>query len=460
MNFKSLYVKILLSFLGLLFIAGILILTLFIVTAGKTFKNHLNRQSVAKLSILKTIIQEKADQMPGTALNLNSEITEMLGTFSDLFDVKIWLSDPNGDVFFQNAPPPAVIRKWQSSRPDVIKDGIKLYHLSRAHFSFYAQIPVTQNRKVLTLHILLEKRHVKKPEAIFLLGLLTIGLIIAILVVPLSRFITKRLKTLNQSALEFADGNLSCRTDIKGKDEIARLSESFNFMADRLEKMISNNQELTANISHELRSPLTRIRVSKELLQDKIQATEDAALHRHVAHIDQEIDVLDDLINKILKLSKIDLQTVPQLREPLDLGRILSDLTEQFSPLLDKKGLDLEVDVQAGLEFKADKALVASILSNLLDNAVKYTPEKGRILIHAAQLDTGRICFSITNPCRRLDETELEHIFDPFFRLKGTAGTGSGLGLTIVKKQVKQCIGSIQAKNSPVGLCFEVQLQL
>jgi len=458
MNFKSLYVKILLSFLGVLFIAGILILTLFIVTAGKTFKHQLNRQAVAKLSILKTIIQEKADQTPGTVLNENSEITEMLHTFSDLFDVKIWLSSPDGWVMFQTAPPPAVITKRHSRRPDTLKEGIKLYHLSRRHFSFYAQISVNQNQKVFTLHILLEKSHAKRPEVIFLFGLLTIGLIIAILVVPLSRFITKRLKTLNQSALEFADGNLSCRTDIRGKDEIARLGESFNFMADRLEKMINNNQELAVNISHELRSPLTRIRVSKELIQEKIQEMEDTDLHRYVAYIDQEIDVLDDLIDKILKLSKINLQIEPQSREPLDLSRILSDLTEQFTPLLDKKGLGLAVNVRDDLKFEADRAMVVSILSNLMDNAVKYTPEKGQILIHATQSDTGRICFSITNPSRRLDETELEHLFDPFFRLKGTAGTGTGLGLTIVKKQVKQCRGSIQAKNSPDGLCFEVQV--
>ena len=126
MNLKSLYVKILLSFLGVLFIAGILTLTLFIVTAGKTFKHHLNQQSVAKLSILKTIIQEKADQMPGTALNENSEITGMLRTFSDLFDVKIWLSSPDGMIMSQIAPPPTVIKKWHSRHPDIIKDGIKL----------------------------------------------------------------------------------------------------------------------------------------------------------------------------------------------------------------------------------------------------------------------------------------------------------------------------------------------
>ncbi len=457
MNLKSLYVKILLSFLGVLFIAGILILTLFIVTAGKTFKYQLNQQAVAKLSTLKTIIQEKADQAPGTALNENNEITEMLHTFSDLFDVKIWLSDTGGRVVFQTSPPPAVIIKRHSMHPDFLNDGIKLYHLSRRHLSFYSQISVNQHQKIFTLHILLEKRHAKKPEAFFLFGLLLIGLVIAILVVPLSRFITKRLKTLNQSALEFADGNLSCRTDIRGKDEIARLGESFNFMADQLEKMIRNNQELTVNISHELRSPLTRMRVSKELLQEKIQETEDTDLYRYMAHIEQEIDVLDDLIGTILKLSKINLQNAIYSREPLDLGRILSDLTEQFTPLLEKKALGLVVKVRDNLKFESDRTMVVSILSNLIDNAVKYTPEKGQIHIYATQLDTGRICFSITNPCRRLDETELEHIFDPFFRLKKSAGTGSGLGLTIVKKQVKQCKGSIRVKNSPDGLCFEVQ---
>jgi len=460
MNLKSLYVKILLSFLGVLFIAGILILSLFIVTAGKTFRHHLNKQSIAKLTLFKEMIQEKADRTPLIPLNQNHEVIDQLNTFSDLFDVNIWLTSKDGTVIFKTFSTPVPVRnKIIMGRHDVLQDGIKLFQQSRRHFKYYAQIPIQKADRIVTLHVQLQKWKEKKPEAFFLLGLLTIGLVIAILVVPLSRIITKRLKTLNQKALDFADGNLSVRTDISGSDEIARLGKSFNFMADRLEKMIFDNQELTANISHELRSPLTRIRVSKELIQEKLKKTDNADIYRYVEHIDQDIDVLDDLIDKILKLSKINLQTSPESTEPVDLARVIADLKDKYTPSLDQKNLILEVNTWDGLIFKADKTMVVSILSNLMDNAIKYTQEHGKIRINAdrEKSDTGRIHFSITNSCPRLDVKELQRIFDPFFRRKGSTGSGTGLGLTIVKKQVRQCNGSIAAKNCPEGLRFEVR---
>ena len=462
MKFKSLYIKLLLSFLGVLFITEILILGLFIATAGRSFRHHIDRQSIAKLLIFKEMIQEKVNKERLIPLAQNNEIKKLLYTFSDLLNVKIWVTAPDKTILIKTFTTPIDIEEKTLKKPDVLKDGIKFYHLSRRHIKYYAQIPIEADNEINTLHIHLHTEHEKKPEAIFLFGLLSIGIIIALLIVPLARIITKRIKQLNQSALEFADGNLGCRTDIKGCDEIAKLGNSFNFMADKLEKMIQGNKELTANISHELRSPLTRIMVSKELIQnridqDRIDQIGDKDIKRYVQNIDQDIAILNDLIDKILKLAKMDIQESPLSEEQLDFHLLLTDLEKKYELSLKQKNLTLQANHNSPLILNADKNIVTSILSNLLDNAVKYTKEKGIIHTTAFKPKDDILIFTITNTYRELSSQELERLFEPFCRIEKNKNAGSGLGLTIVKKQLKLCNGDIIAKNSKTGLRFEVQ---
>ena len=455
MKFKSLYGRLLTYFLGILFITIILILVLFIGTAGRAFRENLDNQSFGKLKIFQEIIQEKTDRMPGTPLNENKEVKDLLHTFSDLFNLKIWITATDNTVLLKTFSTPLNIP--QEKKYVVIRDGITLHYLSRRHISYYATIPVKAGNDINTLHIYLLAGHTNKPEALFLFGLLSIGGIIALLIVPLTKLITGRIKQLNQSALEFADGNLDQRIAIKGHDEIAELGNSFNFMADKLEKMIRGNKELTANISHELRSPLTRIRVSNEMLQDRLEPDGDGDIRRYVKNIDQEIQILDTLIQKILMISKLDLQESSLSIEPLDFRLMIKDLEKKFALSLEQKKLTLVKNTTGSLILNMDKTRIATILSNLMDNAVKYTDETGAIEIRALKPTENSLIFSITNTCRSLDPLELEKIFEPFFRIASSQNPGSGLGLAIVKKLVNQCKGRITAKNSDTGLTFEIR---
>ena len=457
MKLKSLYIKLLLSFLGVLFITFILIVVLFVVTAGRSFKYHYYKQSIAKLSLFKQVVQEKVNQKPLIPIKDNRELNEFLHTLSDLFDIEMWVTTADKKVLIKTFISEIPIRDIELRGHVVLKDGIELYHLSRRHLKYYAQIPIEVDNKIDILHIYLNKEYERKPEPVFLIGLLCIGAVIAILLLPLTRIITKRIKLLKNTALEFADGNLSCRTEIKGFDEIAKLGDSFNFMADKLEKMIQGNKELAANISHELRSPLTRIRVSKELLQDKLDADSSKDIKRYIQNIDQDIETLDELIDKILKLSKMDYQEHSLSLEQIDFNLLLKDLEKRYQPSIQQKALIFQMEIADSLILSADKNIITSILSNLFDNAVKYTKEGGAIHITAFEPQKEALNLSITNTYRELDSKELEKLFEPFYRIEGNKNPGSGLGLTIVKKQLKQCNGNIRAKNSKNGLTFEVE---
>jgi two-component system sensor histidine kinase CpxA len=136
-----------------------------------------------------------------------------------------------------------------------------------------------------SIHILFASQGPPHPEGGFALGLAIIGLIIALLIIPVSRFITDRVKQLKQSALRIAEGDLSHRAAVQSKDEIGELAQAFNHMTDKLERMITSSKELTANVSHELRTPLTRIRIAQELLREKLEKGNFKEYERHLEDI-------------------------------------------------------------------------------------------------------------------------------------------------------------------------------
>lgn len=456
---KTLYGKLLLAFIGVLFVTEILILALFISTAGRGFRKNIHLQTVAKLVIFKQSVADKLAQFPHLPLEDNSELITLLATFSKVFDLKIWITGLNNDVLFQTEDSiPNLVLKQHAMR-ETHQEGIRLYHLSRRHLSYYAAIRMVHNDNAFILHLYLNKTHEKKPEAIFLFGLLIIGGAIALMIVPLTRLITKRLARLNQSALDFADGNLKRRIDMKGHDEIAALGKSFNFMADKLEIMIQGSKEMMANISHELRSPLARIRMSQELISERLNSGATKDLNKYTKYIDQDIETLDRLIDRILLLSKMDFQNVTTAKEKVILASFFNEISERFRPALQSKNIEVITKIENGLHLYWDLQALDTICSNLLDNAVKYSTADSQIRVCAQKSNNNCILFTITNPYRQLTQKQLEDMFKPFYREDKDDTAGSGLGLAIVKKLMEKNDAVITAKNGGSGLVFELEFK-
>lgn len=462
MRIKRLYLKILLSFLMVLFVTLTLILILFTTLGGRSFRDYLDKKAFPKLEIFQEMVQEKIDTHPLLPLARNPDLRKQLDTFSSLFDLKIWISDPEKGIQIKTFKAPVNIAQKGFQRQIHHQNGITLYHFIRKRNQYYAILPIKEGNNELRLHLYYDTRNPDWPEGIFFVGILIIGGLVALLIIPLARRITRRVNQLNRSALEFANGNLSCRTDIKGHDEIAKLGHSFNFMADKMEKMIQGSKELSANVSHELRSPLTRIRVSKELIFDKINkldkegAKED--IHRYIQNMESDIQSLDTLIDQVLKLSKIDYQESELTLESFNFKDFLDKALNQYHSLLHQKNIGIAHKFPGSVQINQDRSVLKSILSNLLDNAVKYTPNNGTILIEPLPGPGKGLVFTVANTCPPLDEKELKMIFKPFYRTRGNTAPGSGLGLTIVRKQVKRCKGQIIARNSEKGLTFEIRL--
>jgi two-component system sensor histidine kinase CpxA len=228
-------------------------------------------------------------------------------------------------------------------------------------------------------------------------------------------------------------------------------------MADKLEKMIKAGKELTAHLSHELRSPLARIRVAEELLREKLPKEDPTHWEGYLNDIREDIEEMDHLIGRILELSKLDLHERPLKLEAFNPSELMDNLLERFGPILNQKDLHLTKDISYDPPFFGDKEILRTALLNILDNATKFVPEKGHLIVKMNS-DGPSLIITVTNTFQALPKEDLSRIFEPFSRTGRSHATGYGLGLAITKKIIEKHGGHIEAFNSVEGL--EIQIRL
>ena len=457
----KLYIKILLSFLAVLLLTMMVIFALFHALPGKHFTARLEDFAKTKALIIKEAVEDKIRSAPTTDLSKNEPLKSFISDFGRILGAKIWLQNPGNTIPIKSFPGeiPEIVFRLKGNQARVFGN-MTIFH--QRGLDLYVVIPVVlQKGERGTIHVLFDNPdgsfHPDHPEGIFALGLFIIGLMAVLLFVPISRIITSRLKKLRQSALTISEGNLSHRVSIRGQDEISELAQSFNQMADKLEAMIVNARELTANVSHELRTPLTRIRISEEILREKLKPGGVALYERHLDEIREDIQELDQLIGRILEWSKLDMQAAPFVFAPLDPAKLIEELLRRLQPVIDHKHLAVVSDLSFSLPFSGDQEALARAFLTILDNAVKFTPEKGKIHIRMEpQPDWLEI--SIINTFERIPEEDLSRIFVPFHRAKPTKVGGSGLGLAIAKKIIERHGGMIGAYNAEKGLEIRISL--
>jgi two-component system sensor histidine kinase CpxA len=460
MKLSKLYIKIFLSFCLVLVLTVVLIFGLFMVAAKRGFQSRMERALSAHVLIVKNLVEAKIRENPETRLTENESLKGIIEQLGDAYGSKVWLAGPNGEP---------ILKSFSGDLSDNILKINRRHFFHRNHYNiysgpkrgmeFYAIIPTMMHGGEMGgLHVLFEKRTPDEHhEGSFALGLLVIFLFIALLVIPVSRFITKRINRLSQSALKIAEGDLSHRATVKGRDEIGELGRAFNLMADKLEIMIKGGRELTANISHELRTPLARIRIAEQLLKEKLERDDYEDWARHLKDIREDIEELDRLIGRILDLSKLDIHESPLMRESLDISAMIGVLLERFAPTISQKDLNLKQELLHDHPYDGDREMIQTALSNIIGNAVKYTPDGGELSVNML-VEEGDLTIGVTNTCEAIPEEDLAKIFEPFYQAKKTPEAGSGLGLAITKKIIEKHGGKIEAHNVSEGLKIEIHL--
>ena len=244
-------------------------------------------------------------------------------------------------------------------------------------------------------------------------------------------------------------------------DEIASLSRTLNQMICRLDESFQSVNRFTADASHELRTPLTVIRGELETsLLDKSLSNN---VRETIYSLIEETEHLSKIVQCLLALSRLDAGRAQMERVKLDLADLVATTTDQMAPLAHEKNVTLTSQAQGLVEVEGDRVRLKQVVVNLLDNAIKYTPEGGRVTVGINVSDRqAQVEVSDTGP--GIPDSDLPHVFDRFFRAdRFRLGTidGAGLGLSIVQSVCTAHGSLVKAENHAEGGCrFIVQLPL
>lgn len=455
----KLYIKIFISFIIVLIITEIVIFGLFVFTAGRSARSRIDRYVNAQSTVVRQYVEMTIRSEPHVGLSENKVLGRLIHDLGNIYQAKVWLTGTDGKSIIQSfegsiPEDPSKFLQRHTRKPT----GNGPYHSIRRGFVQYIRMPVEfQKGERGSIHLLFENPKGDHPEGLFALGLLAIGLVIALLVVPVSRRITNPLNRLRDSALKIAEGDLTHRARVKSRDEIGELGRAFNHMAAQLEQRIRGGRELTANISHELRSPLTRIRIAEELIRERLDSGEFKGVGSYLDDIREDIEELDRLVGQVLVLSKMDLREAGLNLEPFEPAGLLGELVERLRLSIGRKALEVQTHLVCDSPILGDREALRTAFSNILDNAIKFAPEKGRVEIEASSEDDG-VRISVTNTFEALSSEDIARLFDPFYRVKPTRAGGSGLGLAITKKIIERHGGEIEATNTPEGLKILIRI--
>ena len=294
---------------------------------------------------------------------------------------------------------------------------------------------------------------------VWMLGL--VGIAVALGTYPVIRRLTKRLNNLQGGVEKWGQGDLSTRVEVSGNDEVAFLAERFNTAASRIEALVGSHKSLLANASHELRSPLTRIRMSIELMDSSTATPAQTRLKDEIA---RNINELDALIAEILLASRLDSATA-------DVGTFEKvDLIGMAAEECALTGADLDVQDTTQVTVPGVPKLLRRVMRNLLENANRYakpTTEAGTGNdSHSVQLSLSvhnqQAIIRVTDKGPGVPVEYRERIFEPFFRAPGASERdgGVGLGLALVKSIAERHGGTVrcEAGDNDQGASFVVSL--
>jgi heavy metal sensor kinase len=265
-------------------------------------------------------------------------------------------------------------------------------------------------------------------------------------------------EAVTRTAQKISGGTLEERVPVKTKgDEIDQLAITFNQMLDRIQALLTEIKEMSDNIAHDLRSPITRIRgIAEVTLTTGKSLGEYEAM---AASTIEECDRLLELINTMLMISKAEAGVDHLTREEINLTEVVQEACKLFEPTAEDKGIVLSYHLPNKSRFLGDTQMIQRMLSNLLDNAIKYTPPGGSVRVSVSEND-GQVVVSVKDTGIGISPRDLPHIFERFYRGdESRSQSGIGLGLSLARAIARGHGGDITTTSTPnQGSTFTITL--
>ncbi len=401
-----LYLRFYLALLASLVLFGLATATLWHFTGGSMEQTGITLGRLVQ-SVLPPADSPVADQQEALrrlALGLNGEVT---------------LFDRNGAPIAatgRTLPPPGKINRERTG----------MLHWGGGRVSY---VQLTDGRW-LAASVPIGIAH---PRFMFHGALALLALSIAIAAFPVVRQISRRLERLQRGVESLGAGDLKSRVAVEGRDEVARLAESFNRAAGQIEQLVQGHKTLLANASHELRTPLARIRLAVELMK----ASADPKLK---LGLEQDIAELDWLVDEILLASRLDATPAELAAEDLDLLALAAEESARYD--------DVQLE-GAVINIRGDARLLRRLLRNLLENARRHGAPPTHVRIALA---AGTATITVWDSGAGVPEAEFENVFRPFYRPPGAReGVGNGLGLALVRQIARRHGGDARCTRMDDG---------
>jgi len=479
---NPLFIKLSLGLLGLLLLLGSLIA----VIGGRTVENYYDE---ANQRLHKDLAQFTADHEDPFNDDLEVDTTAIQAIMNSMMiinpDVEVYLLDRTGKLITYVAPYKKVvrerinlepIRRFVKAKGEISIQGDDPRSLSGQ--KVFSAAPILKDEKTVGYYyIILASQEratalslLKDNYAVNLgLKLLGISLFLSFLFGGLFLwYTTRKLIPIYDAMDDFSAGKYGTRIDDK-KSDFSKLASTYNHMANDIEESIEKiksidnfRRELIANISHDIRTPLTVINGYAETLLFKADQLSQEQREEYFGFINESTKRATGLLNQMIELSKLENSQLEVVKEPFPLDELVGDLVARYKVILEKKGINIKYDrpENSTIAF-GDISLIERVIQNLLDNAIKYSPNNSQITIHLDNDPSGQIIFTISDEGRGIEQSQISKIFDRYQRINPDKkdNKSMGLGLAIARKALELHNSTLEVKSKlDVGTSFSFGL--
>ncbi|MDL2266978.1 HAMP domain-containing histidine kinase [Desulfovibrio sp. OttesenSCG-928-G15] len=354
------------------------------------------------------------------------------------------------------------------------RDDIVIWGIRGGNPELLLEMPVVMDSRELKLYYTFNLPPRPPYAVIIIQNVLLVLLVGGILSFWVASRVSRPLRRLQGEVLEMTGARSLEKVSVSGSGEIADVAQAINYLVDNLKRHTAAMRQFIMTVSHELRSPLARMGLSAVIIEDGIRnpqahqpsdangadAQDRETALKHARILQEELEHMDQLINKILLSNKLELIEPGTLRQQVGLSSLCEKAAERYSRVFEEAGLLFRAEVEPGLKVRGDGTLLMQLLTNLLDNAVKHTSGVSADVVMTLCGRNGKAMLTVENGHDPVSEEDLNSMFEPLVRLSSRAESGFGIGLSMVHRIVTLHTGELMAVNTDAGLCVCVQLPL
>ena len=298
----------------------------------------------------------------------------------------------------------------------------------------------------------------KSYQALILAAIVAI-LLASVLGYLFARNLVRPIRRMTETAVAIKEGDLSARTNLQGEDEISQLGQTFDAMANAMERDRKLERRLTTDVAHELRTPLMAIQATVEAMVDGVLPVDEQRLMT----VDSEVMRLSRLVGSLLKLSRLENRANPNKHEVINVGEVVAGIIATHEAYVREAGLTLKYRADGNVLIMGDPDLIRQATANLISNAVRYTDEGGHINVRVRRGET-MASIAVQDTGIGLTPEEARMVFQRFWRAdsgRDRESGGLGVGLTVVKEIVERHNGWVQVEGRKgEGACFTIHIPL